>query len=45
MTEDLNQGSQVEEAKVDVLIVGGGFSGLYMAIKLREAGMNSFLLL
>jgi cation diffusion facilitator CzcD-associated flavoprotein CzcO len=30
---------------VDVLIVGGGFSGLCMAIKLRDAGMNSFLLL
>ena len=45
MTENPNQGSQVEEIKVDVLIVGGGFSGLGMAIKLREAGMNSFLLL
>jgi cation diffusion facilitator CzcD-associated flavoprotein CzcO len=30
---------------VDLLIVGGGFSGLCMAIKLREAGMNSFLLI
>jgi hypothetical protein len=30
---------------VDVLIVGAGFSGLCMAIKLREAGMNSFLVI
>jgi len=40
----------MEDAKqnvtaVDVLIVGGGFSGLCMAIKLREAAMNSFLLM
>src|SRR5271170_2169565 len=45
MTENPNLGSSTEEIKVDVLIVGGGFSGLCMAIKLREAGMNSFLLL
>lgn len=30
---------------VDVLIVGSGFSGLCMAIKLRAAKMNSFLLI
>jgi len=30
---------------VDVLIVGAGFSGLCMAIKLREAGMDSFLVI
>ncbi len=30
---------------VDVLIVGAGFSGLCMAIKLREAGMESFLVI
>ncbi len=29
---------------VDVLIVGAGFSGLCMGIKLLEAGMNSFLI-
>src|SRR5215510_16015117 len=29
----------------DVLIVGAGFSGLGMAIKLREAGMESFLVM
>src|ERR1700722_7422863 len=45
MSENSNQSSQAGEIKVDVLIVGGGFSGLCMAIKLREAGMNSFLLL
>jgi cation diffusion facilitator CzcD-associated flavoprotein CzcO len=30
---------------VDVLIVGGGFSGLCMGIKLLEAGTNSFLII
>jgi len=30
---------------VDVLIIGGGFSGLCMGIKLLEAGMNSFLII
>src|ERR1051326_7876211 len=30
---------------VDVLIVGAGFSGLCMAIKLREAGIDSFLVI
>ncbi|MGA3189788.1 MAG: NAD(P)/FAD-dependent oxidoreductase [Bryobacteraceae bacterium] len=30
---------------VDTLIVGAGFSGLGMAIKLRQAGMNSFLII
>jgi cation diffusion facilitator CzcD-associated flavoprotein CzcO len=45
MPADSNQGSKGEEIKVDVLIVGGGFSGLCMAIQLLEAGMNSFLLI
>jgi cation diffusion facilitator CzcD-associated flavoprotein CzcO len=45
MRENLNQSRQGEEIKADVLILGGGFSGLCMAIKLREAGMKSFLLL
>lgn len=39
------QGKNTNSANVDVLIVGGGFSGLCMAIKLREAGMHSFLLI
>jgi len=30
---------------VDILIIGAGFSGLGMGIKLREAGMQSFLIL
>lgn len=38
-------GESAVSQNVDVLIVGGGFSGLCMAIKLREAGMNSFLLI
>jgi cation diffusion facilitator CzcD-associated flavoprotein CzcO len=33
------------EISVDVLIVGGGFSGLCTAIQLRKAGMDSFLLI
>jgi cation diffusion facilitator CzcD-associated flavoprotein CzcO len=45
MAENSNQVSQATEINVDILIVGGGFSGLCMAIKLREAGMNSFLLI
>src|ERR1700733_11725949 len=31
--------------KVDTLIVGAGFSGLCMAMRLRAAGMNSFLVI
>src|SRR5215218_4903419 len=31
--------------EVDVAIVGSGFSGLCMAIKLREAGMDDFVVL
>src|SRR5579859_661282 len=45
MAEGLSQSSDRGAIQVDVLIVGGGFSGLCMAIKLREAGMNSFLLI
>ncbi len=41
----LAPGSNSDSATVDVLIVGGGFSGICMGIKLREAGMNSFLLI
>src|SRR5467141_2115247 len=37
--------SKASEIAVDVLIVGAGFSGLCMGIKLREAGMNSFLII
>jgi cation diffusion facilitator CzcD-associated flavoprotein CzcO len=39
------QTSNGSEIAVDVLIVGGGFSGLCMAIKLVEARMDSFLLI
>lgn len=38
-------GDEVNSLSVEVLIIGGGFSGLCMAIKLREAGLNSFLLI
>jgi cation diffusion facilitator CzcD-associated flavoprotein CzcO len=31
--------------QVDTLIIGAGFSGLCMAMKLRAAGMNSFLVI
>jgi cation diffusion facilitator CzcD-associated flavoprotein CzcO len=45
MIENFDNSRPGEEINVDLLIVGGGFSGLCMAIKLREAGMNSFLLI
>jgi cation diffusion facilitator CzcD-associated flavoprotein CzcO len=32
-------------AAVDVLIIGAGFAGVCMGIKLRESGMNSFLII
>src|SRR5688572_2262056 len=32
-------------AEADIAIVGSGFSGLCMAIKLREAGMDDFVVL
>src|SRR6188472_2647443 len=32
-------------SQVDIAIVGSGFSGLCMAIKLREAGMDDFVVL
>jgi len=34
-----------DASTVDVLIVGAGFSGIGMGIKLREAGVDSFLIL
>lgn len=43
--ENSIQNAEEPEITVEVLIVGGGFSGLCMAIKLREAGMSSFLLI
>jgi cation diffusion facilitator CzcD-associated flavoprotein CzcO len=35
----------MDTVSVDVLIVGAGFGGLCMAIKLRQAGMDSFLVI
>lgn len=45
MTVDSAPISNSGETVVDVLIIGAGFSGLGMGIKLREAGMQSFLIL
>jgi cation diffusion facilitator CzcD-associated flavoprotein CzcO len=45
MADNTTPNTNGAEISVDVLIVGGGFSGLCMAIKLLDAGMNSFLLL
>ena len=45
MTGDSTTNPSTEAISVDVLIIGAGFSGLGMGIKLREAGMNSFLIL
>ena len=45
MTQISATRSNASEISVDVLIVGAGFSGICMAIKLREAGMNSFLII
>ncbi len=45
MTEPAAPSANVPVSNVDVLIVGGGFSGICMGIKLIEAGMRSFLIL
>ena len=45
MSEGPAPHSNASEITVDVLIIGAGFSGLCMGIKLREAGMNSFLII
>src|SRR5260370_17686816 len=45
MTQISATRSNASEISVDVLIVGAGFSGICMAIKLREAGMKSFLII
>jgi cation diffusion facilitator CzcD-associated flavoprotein CzcO len=45
MTESAANSKNSAVTNVDVLIVGGGFSGLCMGIKLLEAGMNSFLII
>jgi cation diffusion facilitator CzcD-associated flavoprotein CzcO len=37
--------SNATEVNVDVLIIGAGFAGICMGIKLREAGMDSFLII
>ena len=45
MTADSFNTPDSPDVRVDVLIVGAGFSGLCMAIKLRQARMESFLLI
>jgi cation diffusion facilitator CzcD-associated flavoprotein CzcO len=45
MTEPVASSTNSNVSDVDVLIVGAGFSGLCMGIKLLEAGMKSFLII
>jgi cation diffusion facilitator CzcD-associated flavoprotein CzcO len=45
MLEPSTSNQNGTDLAVDVLIVGAGFSGLCMAIKLLEAGMKDFLLI
>jgi cation diffusion facilitator CzcD-associated flavoprotein CzcO len=45
MTEDTPINRNSPDATVDVLIVGAGFSGLCMAIKLRKERRESFLII
>jgi cation diffusion facilitator CzcD-associated flavoprotein CzcO len=45
MTGSSPSHSNAPETSVDVLIVGAGFSGLCMGIKLLESGMKSFLII
>ncbi len=45
MPPDLRAESSAPPISVQVLIVGAGFSGLGMAIKLKQSGMESFLLI
>ena len=45
MTEIPQSERRVPRENVDVLIVGAGFSGLCMAIKLKQAGRESFLVI
>jgi cation diffusion facilitator CzcD-associated flavoprotein CzcO len=45
VSEHTTPHSNAPETSADVLIIGAGFSGLGMGIKLLEAGMNSFLII
>jgi len=45
MPQDPQAPNHARPVSVDVLIVGAGFSGLGMAIKLKQAGMDSFLVI
>ena len=41
----LDQTKSATTAPLDVLVIGTGFSGLCMAIKLKEDGVRNFLVL
>jgi cation diffusion facilitator CzcD-associated flavoprotein CzcO len=45
MSERFRSDPNASEISVEVLIIGAGFSGICMGIKLREAGVNSFLII
>jgi cation diffusion facilitator CzcD-associated flavoprotein CzcO len=45
MSETFRSDPNASEISVEVLIIGAGFSGICMGIKLREAGVNSFLII
>lgn len=45
MPEPSGNGHNSADISVDVLIVGAGFSGICMGIKLLEAGMKNFLII
>ena len=45
MSETFTRDPNASEISVETLIIGAGFSGICMGIKLREAGMNSFLII
>ena len=45
MSETFRSDPNASEISVEVLIIGAGFSGICMGIKLREAGANSFLII
>ncbi|PYT74074.1 MAG: hypothetical protein DMG39_04565 [Acidobacteria bacterium] len=45
MPEPSGNGDNVADVSVDVPIVGAGFSGICMGIKLLEAGIKDFLII
>jgi cation diffusion facilitator CzcD-associated flavoprotein CzcO len=45
MSETFAPGPNAPQIRAEVLIIGAGFSGICMGIKLRDAGINSFLII